>query len=220
MRPRLALALLCVASAMPSVARADGDGVYGRFDGDLVFDAALGAGVGLTDASSAMSSSSTQVDFAPTLELRLRYLDTAGIMSALEVRPDGLSRVVLGIDLRPLFLARFFLGAMFFDRYWDIWLDSIGLDLGVALTPLDERVGAALAVGFGFDVPLVFFGESIDLLALRVSARHTASIQSDRFGPGVPVNDWFVGGAIVLRLGARLGAASWGPPAYDLPRQR
>lgn len=207
---RASLALLVLLA--PAAAEAQGDGAYGRFDGDLIVDLALGGGAGIVDEVDGPAARG-----AATATARLRFLDAAGVMAELEWRPEGASRVMLGVDLRPLFLPRFFLGAITADRYWDILIDSIGLDLGVALTPLDDTIGVALAVGFGLDVPLVFFGHGADLLGLRLSARHVAALDTDRFGPDGGVSDWYVGAALVLRLQANLGAASWERERYELP---
>jgi len=210
---RAALALALLVSLVPAGASAQGDGAYGRLEGDLVLDLALGGGAAFVEDPTL----GQQVRGAVTLDLRARYLDSAGLHAALEWRPEGASRVILGVDLRPLFLPRFFLGAVTRDRYWDLLIDSIGVDLGVALAPLDDAIGVALAVGFGLDVPLVFFGDGVELLALRVHGRHVAALDTDRFGPDGGVHDWMAGAALVLRLQTRLGAASWERRRYQLP---
>lgn len=198
------VALLVVVS--PAGAQ-DQDGAYGRLEGDLTFDLALGGGA---------TFEGDLVSGASTLEARARYLDGAGLMLGGEVRPEGASRLLIMADVRPIFLARFLLGGSLRDRWLDLVIDSIGIDVGVALVPLDERVGAALAVGFGLDLPLVFFGEGVEGLALRLYGRHVASLATDRLGPDAPQNDWIAGGAIVLRLQARAGIASWEPRRYEL----
>ena len=53
----------------------------------------------------------------PDLDLRARYLDTAGVVVAPEWRPGGRSRVVFGVDVRPLFPARFLIDASGVLRY-------------------------------------------------------------------------------------------------------
>lgn len=182
------------------------DGAYGRLDGDLTLEGALGGGA--TYEQEAWSG-------AALAELRARYLDVAGVMLAGEFRPEGASRVLLAVDVRPLFLLRFLTNATFGDRYWDVWLDSIGFDLGVAFAPLDERIGAALAIGFGFDVPLVFF-EGYSGLSLRLFGRHVAALPSDRFGPDNGLHDWVAGALLVLRGQATTGLPEWAPRRYEL----
>jgi hypothetical protein len=199
----LSVALL----ALPCGARAQ-DGAWGRLDGDLTLEAAVGGGA--THEGEGWSG-------AALAELRMRYVDVAGLMVGGEVRPDGASRVLLMADVRPLFLARFLTNATFGDRYWDVWLDSIGVDLGLAVAPLDGDVGAALAVGFGFDVPLVFFGEGYAGTSLRLFGRHVAALPSDRFGPNGGLNDWVAGALLVFRGQASTGLPGWAPRRYQLP---
>ncbi|MCB9595688.1 MAG: hypothetical protein H6719_23400 [Sandaracinaceae bacterium] len=200
----MALALL----ASSGVAEAQGDGVYGRLEGDVVLEAGLGGGVAFEGPS---------VLGAGVLDLRARYLDMAGVLVGAELRPDGSTRVVVGVDVRPLWLARFVLGGSVHDRYWDLLIDSIGVDLGVAITPLDETVGAALMVGFGLDVPLVFFGDGVPGLALRLFGRHVAALATDRYGPDNGANDWIAGATLVLRGNASTGLPGWEPRRYQLP---
>ncbi len=201
------VALLTTSLAAPAAAQ---DGAYGRLDGDLTLEAALGGGAAFEGE---------QVLGAGTLELRMRYLDVAGLFAAGELRPEGASRVIFGADLRPIFLARFLLNATLGDRYWDVFFDSIGLDLGVAIVPLDERAGVALAVGFGLDVPLVFFGEGYEGISLRLAGRHVAALSTDRFAPDGGVNDWLAMGALVIRGSVSTGLPAWGPRHYELPER-
>lgn len=209
-RPRSAAvgALIALAVAAASSVAAAQDGAYGRLEGDLTLEAALGGGVAFEGE---------QILGAGTLELRARYIDVAGLFAGFELRPEGASRVLLGVDVRPLFLARFLLNATFGDRYWDVLFDSIGIDLGVAILPLDERVGAALAVGFGLDVPIVFFGEGYEGISLRLAGRHVAALATDRFGPDGGANDWLAMAAIVVRGSVSTGLPSWAPSRYELP---
>lgn len=200
-----AVSLSCLLS-WPTSAAAQGDGVYGRLDADLVLEAALGGGAAFEPA----------LQGATALDLRARYLDMAGLVVGVEWRPTGASRAIVGADLRPLFLARFLLGASLQDRYWDLLLDSIGIDLGVAITPFDQRAGVALAVGFGLDIPLLFFGEGVSGLALRLFGRHVSARPSDRYGPVDGVDDWVVGAMIVVRGQARTGLPAWEPRRYEL----
>lgn len=204
---RVLAALAVLAIATPAAADAGG-GAYGRLSGDLTLEAALGGGAGFERES---------VVGAGTLELRARYLDVAGLMLGGELRHEGMSRVIVAADVRPLFLARFLLNLSFQDRFWDLLVDSIGVDLGVALVPLDQGIGAALAVGFGLDVPLVFFGEGYEGLSLRLAGRHVAALPTDRFGPDGGVNDWTAMAALVVRGSVSTGIVSWERQRYELP---
>src|SRR5690606_24013060 len=94
----LLLACWCFAG-VPSVAgAADGDdGLYERFDGDVWVSVMAGAGARLEDSG---------VRPLGALELRARYLDSAGLFVTADYGAPRVS-VAVGVDLRPLFLARF-----------------------------------------------------------------------------------------------------------------
>jgi len=205
---RSAAALLLALLLGPAGAAAQ-DGAYGRLDGDLTLEGALGGGA---------TREADEWSGAALAELRMRYLDVAGVMVGGEWRPDGASRLLLMADVRPLFLARFLTNASLNDRYWDVWLDSFGIDLGVAFAPLDGDVGAALAVGFGFDVPLWFF-DGYAGTSLRLFGRHVAALDSDRFGPNGGLNDWVAGALLVFRGQASTGLPGWAPRRYELPER-
>lgn len=194
-----------VLAAVPAAAH-DGDGAYGRLANDLTLEAAIGGGAAFVDEA---------VEGAGTLELRARYLDMAGVLLGGELREEG-SRLIVAADVRPLFLARFLTSLSFGDRFWDVLVDSIGIDLGLAVVPLGQGVGAALAVGFGVDVPLVFFGDGYEGLSLRLAGRHVAALPTDRFGPEGGVNDWLAMAALVFRGALSTGLPSWEPPRYEL----
>lgn len=205
---RAGLASLVLVGALSGTGWASADASHGRLEGDLTLEGGLGGGVGVEGA---------RVLGAGTLELRTRYLDMAGVVLGGELRAEGASRVWLGVDLRPLFVARFFLGGGTGSRWLDVLIDSIGLDLGVALLPLDAQIGAALAVGFGLDVPIVFFGAEHDGISLRLAGRHVASLPTDRLGPSGGVNDWLAMAALVVRASVSTGLPSWAPRRYELP---
>jgi hypothetical protein len=202
-------AALLVALLAPPAAASAQDGAYGRLDGDLTLEGAAGGGA---------TYEADEWSGAALAELRMRYVDVAGLMVGGEYRPDGASRLLLMADLRPLFLVRFLTNASFGDRYWDVWLDSFGLDLGVAFAPLGDGIGAALAVGFGFDVPLVFF-DGYAGMSLRLFGRHVAALASDRLGPNGGLNDWVAGALLVFRGQASTGLPTWEPRRYELPER-
>jgi hypothetical protein len=206
-RPFLLLAALALALPAGAQEGVYQDGAYGRLDGDLMLGVGAGGGVAL-DGGAPVG--------AATVEVRARYLDVAGLVLGFEGRPEERSQVLIAADLRPLFLARFFLGLAFRERYWDVLLDSLGVDLGVALTPLDRRLGVALAVGVGVDVPLVFFGDGVEGLYLRLAGRHTAARAEDRAGPEGGVADWLLMGALVFRAPVSIGLTSWEPERYTV----
>ncbi len=108
MRALVLIALVSAASAAAAAhaQRRDGggDGAYGRLDGDLALSIGVNGGVVLDDRVHPAATGSA------SLELRARILDSGGLFAAGEWRPEGDSRVIVGVDVRPLFLARFLLG--------------------------------------------------------------------------------------------------------------
>jgi hypothetical protein len=195
---------------LASVAHADeGAAVHGRLDHDLVLTGALGGGVALNDRAHPAPTG------AASLELRARVLDMAGLMLAGEWRPEGDSRLLVAVDLRPLFLARWLLGASLHRDFADLLLDSLGLDLGAAFGPFDGAFGVALAVGVGLDVPLAI-GPHADGLFLRLSARHVSAGAGDQAAPRGGASDWFLGAAIGGRFSVASGIAEWEPARYEV----
>ncbi len=123
---------------------------YGRVEGDLT----LVAGAGASIASGGPRAAG---------ELRLRYLETAGVFGTYE---DGalvgsgsapLRVVAAGFELRPFFLYRWLQGHETRRARFDLAVDSMGLELG--LTWQQPQGGSFAAspgfeAGFGFEVPL------------------------------------------------------------------
>lgn len=141
------------ALALCGDARAAGgasEATYGRVAGDVTLVAAAGG---------AMASGGPRVEG----ELRMRYLESAGLFATYE---DGLfagssadpQRVLAGgLELRPLFLARWLKGHETAQPLVDLTVDSIGLELGATLVqPAGASFGArtGLEVGLGVEVPL------------------------------------------------------------------
>lgn len=102
-------------------------------------------------------------------ELRLRYLDSAGIFLGTSIR-GGDARYFGGVDFRPIFLARFLTGRVLGYTFWDLLVDSIGLDLGVSTLDVAGSTRAALVVGTGVDVP-IFFTPSLRF-SIRLAVRY------------------------------------------------
>jgi hypothetical protein len=166
-RFHVASALVCVAAVALSWTRAAGaDGVearsaesvrqanldttYGRIDGDLGVSFGLGATFGPSAPRAAA-------------DLRLRYLDTAGLFVAYE---DGIGAtssdprrvVAAGFEVRPLFLARWLSGHEWSLAWLDLFVDSLGLELGAFLEqpvggPFANRPG--LQAGLGLELPIL-----------------------------------------------------------------
>jgi len=204
-----------VARAQVRTERAFDDGVWGRFGSDLVLSVGANAGVGLGDPVVTARGASDPI-FALDAELRLRVIDTAGIVVAPEWRPEGASRLIVGLDLRPVFLARFLFGATTGDRYADLFFDSIGVDLGATVFAPDGRVAVAWAVGFGADIPLWVPPEITGAIALRLAARWTGAGTAYVWGPNQPVDDWTLHAGLLIRFHANVGVGSWEPERYRL----
>jgi hypothetical protein len=205
----LALAGAC---ALASPARADeGDTVYRRLDADLVLGLGLGGGIALGDPAS------PDLAGAATVELRARILDTGGLFVAPEWRPEGVSRVLVGADFRPLFLMRFLNNLQSGNAWLDLLVDSIGLDLGVAFGPLSGDVGLALAVGGGLDVPL-FAPEGVrGGVFLRLATRWVGAHASDQLAPPGGADDVSVLAVLSIRGLVNLGLARWEGARYRAP---
>jgi len=132
-----------------ALAQGSSEPTYGRVSGDVSFVAGAGAVVASRGARAEG-------------ELRLRYLDSAGLFATYEdslLSTAGVEprRVVSGgIELRPLFLYRWLRGLEMQRGYADLAIDSIGLELGAFLSaastaPSDLRPGFEL--GLGIELP-------------------------------------------------------------------
>src|SRR5262249_3029359 len=96
-------------------------------------------------------------------ELRFRYLDTAGVFVTYEDAPlvasgsDPRRALAFGLEIRPLFLARWLQGHEIGSPRLDLAMDSLGLELGPYFS---QPAGAAFAskpglqVGLGLEVPI------------------------------------------------------------------
>jgi len=144
------LAPVALFAALAGTARAD-DASFGRIDGDL----SVVAGAGVTVASRGPRGA---------VDMRLRYLDTAGVFVGYEEAPlfgSGAEprRVFAGgLELRPLFLARWLNGKEGGPARVELALDSLGVELGVVL---GQPQGGSFAsrpgfeTGLGFEVPVL-----------------------------------------------------------------
>lgn len=199
----MVVALLLGAAA---TARADGgDGLYGRFDGDLVLSAGLGGGVTLGDEGGATG----------LVDLRARFLDTGGLVLAPQLGPGGALRVVAGVEVRPLFPALFLLGAWTGSAFWDLLIDSVGFELGVAVDRVaDDERGVGLMLGFGLDVPLLLPDGDAEGLFLRLAARHVRAGEWDLNGPAGGASDWMLHAVLTFRGLTSLGLATREPPRF------
>jgi hypothetical protein len=125
---------------------------HGRVDGDLT--AVVGAGAAVAPQG-----------VRPEGELRVRYLETAGLFATYEeaalfqgAAADPQRVLALGGELRPLFLARWLQGYEGRRVRLDLALDSLGLELGAVFAqrpggPFGSELG--LQVGLGLELPLL-----------------------------------------------------------------
>jgi hypothetical protein len=129
---------------------ADNDPSDGRLDGDINTGLGLGATFGPHSPRGA-------------IDLRLRYLETVGLFATYEdalgdasVVPERL--VAGGLELRPLFLARWGTGKEWGVRRADLLLDSFGLEIGGFVDPSGAaglRRYAGLQAGLGVEAPIL-----------------------------------------------------------------
>jgi hypothetical protein len=127
------------------------EGTHGRVDGDV----SIVAGVGTTIAPRAPRAA---------LDLRFRYLDTIGIFGTYEDASwfgnasDPRRVIVSGLELRPLFLARWLSGGESGNARTDLLVDSIGLEFGAVFAqPIGEQfvTRPGVQASLGLEIPLM-----------------------------------------------------------------
>jgi hypothetical protein len=154
MRWGSSLAAWAVASALGVAATpargAQPDATYGRIQGDLT--AVVGAGATVADRG-----------VRGEAELRVRYLETAGLFASYEDAPllgsaaEPRRVFATGLEVRPLFLFRWLKGREASRAMLDLVLDSLGLELGAAFQqPAGTSFVSRPALQFGLmaEVPL------------------------------------------------------------------
>jgi hypothetical protein len=178
---------LVIALASPTVVMA-ADGAYGRLDGDLAFSIEAGVSEAWPGESLATRG-------------RALYLQTAGVFvqydDALGVDVQPLARsLVAGLELRPLFLARFAEDLERGPAMVDLWLDSFGIGLGVYRSwhnegycnpPGDLRPcrDLGMELSTGFELPLLPHHDG-PFLGLRIALRWSLDEQSAAFDGPAP----------------------------------
>jgi len=148
---RSALVLVLLSTAGAAHAGDDTDTSYGRIEGDVSASVGVGATLGPRGPRAAA-------------DLRLRYLWTAGLFATYEDGPifgsasDPRRVFATGIELRPLFLARWLQGLETGNGYLDLTIDSFGLELGaVFMEPVGRSFGSrpGLQAGVGLQIPFL-----------------------------------------------------------------
>ena len=196
MRRALPAGLVAVALLSASFgahAQTTGDGVYGRFDGDLELRAQAGAafasgGPGLAAQVSAL--------YFATAGIYVHYTDACGSGA-----PRVLHSIATGIHLEPLFLMRGGVNGERGPAVWDLFIDSLAFELGAVWSAprgasWDERPGmeAALSLALPF-VPRA----TGPFLGLRGALRW----RPVDFAPGPPSTIADRGAVLSLTLGWR-----------------
>ncbi|APR79411.1 Hypothetical protein A7982_04758 [Minicystis rosea] len=151
MKRTLVSAALALAAALlsPKEARADGDGVYGRLEGDLGLR--LGAGAALSAGGPMLA-----------VEAGFRYLCTAGLFvhytDAVGTNGPRIQRSIAGgIEIAPLFLARYLTNLQSGKPYLDLFVDSFAFGLGAfwdepRMGSWPTKPGVELSLGFAFPI--------------------------------------------------------------------
>jgi len=175
MRPAVLLTGVFLALASPASAQAR-DGVYGRLRGDLSLSVeALGGAID-TGVWSGLGS------FA----VRARSLDMVGVVLGYDRAFSGprYDHAFIAVDFRPAFFARWSLDMERGPAWLDLFLDSIGLELGAAwLRPgSSDATGVAFVLGAGADLPIYIGDQSA--WSLRLATRYISAKPWDAQGTG------------------------------------
>lgn len=122
--------------------RGSGDGVYGRFEGDLD----VGFGLGVTTVSEqALGAMRASLTYYATLGLYAGYADALG-------RDHDVRRAVeFGVELRPLFLLRWSRDAEQGPATLDLCIDSLSLGAGAFVA---QPAGGDFGATRGIELPV------------------------------------------------------------------
>ena len=119
-------AALVLTTSAPARAQGAGDGVYGRFEGDLELRGHLGAA--FAGGGPALAAQLTAV-YLSTAGVYVHYTDAAG-----SDRPAVTRSISAGVHLQPLFLARGGINAERGPAFVDLLIDSFAFELGAVWT--------------------------------------------------------------------------------------
>jgi len=200
-----AVVVLLTSFAARASAERDGDGLYGRWDRGLTL--AFGAGGGTTWLNG-------KADPNVLGEVRFLVADAAGVALSGRWGPDSGQHLFLGVDVRPLFPALFFLYKQTWNEFADLVLQSIFFEIGPAFL-LDGDRSVGLGVGFGFGLPLYRPLATLQGLWLRIATRYVNA--DPAFRNTQPTSDrsqWTLYATFVVRLGFASKLSRWEPPRY------
>lgn len=177
----------------------DRDGIYGRLGGDLVLSAEAYGGFTSRDEGGALGGAA----------FRLRALDTAGLVLGYDwafTRERG-DALWFGVDFRPVMLARISYDDERGPRWYDLMIDSLGIDLGASWSRPGAALGAGsgltFMLGTGVEVPLTWADGGGWLV--RLSGRWYSAQRWDAQGTGRDDSAWQVAVGIVWRATVRAG---------------
>ena len=152
---------------------------------------------------------------ALVVEARARIIDTAGPLLSYRWSPRFGGHLFLGAEIRPLWPALFLLDLSTHNEWFDLFLQSIGLEIGAVFLPLgqpqktDLERHVAFGVGVAASLPLLLptrTSGSLRGVFLRLSARHINS--SSRFRK-LPIRDstreWMVFATLEISFGINVG---------------
>lgn len=140
---------LTVLAATSAAHAAPNDGVYGRLDGDLGLS--LGAGVGVAKGG-ALAALLGRAIFLDSVGMYASYVD------ALDAERSLSRSFSVGVELRPLFLARWANGLETGPATLDLAIDSLALDIGAFWSSPARSSSPStpgLEIASGFEVPLL-----------------------------------------------------------------
>lgn len=165
MRPSVLLTAVFLTAAAPASAQT-ADGVYGRLRGDLSLSVEVLGGA--TDAGAWSGAGSVAV--------RARSLDMVGAVIGYDRAFSGarFDHLFAAVDFRPAFFARWSNDLERGSRWLDLFVDSIGIELGAAwLRPGSSDGGVGFVVGGGADLPL--YVGTTTLWSFRIATRYVAA---------------------------------------------
>ncbi len=194
--------------ALPAPAQADrppNDGLYGRWDEDLVISLGAGAAAPFEDGDAARGAVAGSASF--------RFYGAAGPLVAGAWGPSAPYHVFVGAELRPLFPGLFLLDLWTGNAFVDLLVQSLAIELGAAFL-VDGEGSAGLGVGLAFEVPLVRPDVFAQGLWLRLGARRIAASSRLESVQGEGSSQYVLQATLVLSLGAETGMENAEPPRY------
>ena len=191
----------CLFSSITAHAQ-HGDGLYARWDYDLAVMTEVGAGGARWDD-----------DWSLTLNggVHALFFGVGGPMVAARWADGAVpEHLIVGVDVRPLFPALFFLYKPTWHEFWDLFIQSFSIELGAAFVFADTT-DVGFSAGFAFEVPL--FRRDAHRVALRAATRRIKAPASF-LGVNRTATEWSVRGGLVWYVGTDIGAARWEAPRY------